>query len=184
MVSRLTEMKGFDIAEPVIRRLLAGEAQFVLLGTGQSQYQEMFRAIEAQYPTKAKAFFRYDDALARRIYAGSDIFLMPSRFEPCGQGQLIAMRYGSVPVVRATGGLADTVSNYDDGSGTGFLFEEYSPEAFWRALSRALELYVCDRKAWLGLQWRGMTQDLSWEASARKYEALYQKAIAISSRKG
>jgi len=119
-----------------------------------------------------------DQEHAKRIYGGTDIFLMPSQFEPCGLGQMIAMRYGSVPVVRATGGLADTVSDLDvaRNKGTGFTFGDYTGEALWGELERALEVFL-DQKDWRGLQERGMKADFSWTASAKKYEDLYRRAI-------
>ena len=141
MVSRLDEVKGMDLMEPVLEWLLEGEAQFVLLGTGQPQYHEMFERVRVRFPNRMRAFLKFDDVVARRIYAGADVFLMPSGVEPCGLGQMIAMRYGCVPVVRATGGLADTVTDYTARRrrGTGFAFPDYTPEACQDALDRALE---------------------------------------------
>jgi starch synthase len=126
------------------------------------------------YPGKAAIFLTFNAELAQKIYAGTDMFLMPSRFEPCGLGQMIAMRYGSVPVVRATGGLADTVQN----GATGFTFADYSSEAFWQALQRALHIYRVDRESWRAIQRQGMTTDFSWQRSARGYQQLYEWAIA------
>ncbi len=176
MVSRLDAQKGLDIAAEVLRRLLegeAGEAQLVVLGSGAADYESMLASLVARHPDRMSAVFSYAPDLAPLVYAGSDVFLMPSRFEPCGLGQLLAMRYGSVPVVRAVGGLADTVR---DGE-TGFTFDAYSPEAFWDALRRALDLRREDKKAWAALQRRGMKEDLSWEASAREYVRLYESAV-------
>ena len=140
MVTRLDAQKGLDITGHVVHLLLnafAGEAQFVVLGSGAAEFEEMFRHLAAYHPSKMAAILRYDAALAPLVYAASDMFLMPSRFEPCGLGQMIAMRYGSVPVVRATGGLVDTVHEGD----TGFSFGPYTVEAFWSALTRAMNLY-------------------------------------------
>jgi starch synthase len=179
MISRLDEVKGMDLMEPVLEWLLGEtEAQFVLLGTGQPKYHEMFKRVQACFPDQMCAFLKFDDALARRIYAGADMLLMPSRIEPCGLGQMIAMRYGCVPVVRTTGGLADTVLNYTTRQrrGTGFTFTEYTPKACRRALNRALKVYR-NKKAWRGLQQRGMSADFSWSASAQEYIRLYQQAI-------
>lgn len=176
MVTRLDWQKGLDITGHVIHLLLnahAGDAQFLVLGTGDSHYEEMFRRLADYHRDKMRAILEYNAQLAPLIYAGSDIFLMPSLFEPCGLGQLIAMRYGSVPVVRATGGLADTVA---DGI-TGFTFEHFSSDAFWNALQRAIQLYYGDKKVWSELQYRGMSADFSWERSAQGYEELYDWAI-------
>ena len=180
MVTRLDTVKGMDLVEPVLEWLLGGEAQFVLLGTGQPQYHEMFEQIQARFPDRMRAFLKFDDVLARRIYAGADMFLMPSGVEPCGLGQMIAMRYGCVPIVRATGGLADTVADYTAkrGHSTGFAFTEYTPEACRDALERALKVYP-NRKAWRKLQQRGMTADFSWSASAQEYVKLYRRAIKV-----
>jgi len=177
MVSRLDWQKGLDITGDAIHRLLnnhAGEAQFVVLGTGVPEYEQMFAQITGYHRQKSAAFLTYAGDLAPLIYAGSDIFLMPSRFEPCGLGQLIAMRYGSVPVVRATGGLADTVQ---DGV-TGFSFYTYSSDAFWDALQRAIFIYKVDRDSWRTLQRNGMSADFSWQRSAYGYQQLYEWAIA------
>jgi starch synthase len=180
MVSRLDQVKGMDLIEPVLEWLLRRDAQFVLLGTGQPEYHEMFERIQSRYPTKMHAFLRFDASLARRIYAGADIFLMPSAIEPCGLGQMIAMHYGCVPVVRATGGLADTVSDYaaQPGRGTGFVFSDYTAEACQAVLERAMAVYG-DRREWRVLQQRGMTTDLSWTASAEAYVGLYRRALSL-----
>nr|HID13566.1 glycogen synthase [Anaerolineae bacterium] len=180
MVSRLDEVKGMDLLEPVLEWLLEGEAQFVLLGTGQPRYHEMFERVQARFPDRMHAFLKFDDVLARRIYAGADMFLMPSAVEPCGLGQMIAMRYGCVPVVRATGGLADTVTDYTArrGRGIGFTFTDYTSEACSRALERALKVYH-DKKAWRGLQQQGMMTDFSWSASAQGYIKLYRRAMKV-----
>ncbi len=181
MVTRLVDQKGHDIAVPVVRRLLrgdGGEAQFILVGLGLPKYHAMFSAIAADFYDCARVFLKFDDSLAHRIFAASDIFLMPSLYEPCGTGQMAAMRYGSVPVVRSAGGLADTVSNYDPaaGTGTGFAFQNYDVNACWDALSRALVTYN-NAPAWRALQQRIMQQDLSWQAAAPNYVALYRHAI-------
>jgi starch synthase len=180
MVSRLDEVKGMDLMEPVLEWLLEREAQFVLLGTGQPEYHEMFERVHARFPDNMRACLKSDSVLARRIYAGADMILMPSGVEPCGLGQMIAMRYGCVPVVRATGGLADTVSDYKAkrGRGTGFTFTDYTPEACQEALERALKFYR-SKKAWRRLQRRGMAADFSWLASAQEYVKLYRRAIEV-----
>ncbi len=178
MVSRLDWQKGLDITGHVIHLLLnnfAGEAQFVVLGSGAPKHVDMFAQLAAYHPNKMAAFLNvFDNDLAHLIYGGSDLFVMPSLFEPCGLGQLISMRYGSVPVVRATGGLADTVHDGD----TGFTFNDYSAEAFWQALQRALHIYRVDPESWCALQQNGMAADYSWQRSARGYQQLYEWAIA------
>jgi starch synthase len=181
LVSRLDHVKGMDLMEPVLTWLLEGhDAQFVVLGTGDPRYHEMFESIQQRYPDRVRVFLKFDGVLARRIYAGSDMFLMPSFVEPCGLGQMIAMRYGSVPVVRETGGLADTVTDYttDKRHGTGFVFQERTAEGCQNALRRALEAYH-DRETWRALQVRGMESDFSWTASANAYVDLYRKAIEV-----
>lgn len=180
-ISRLTDQKGFDLVsqviDPMIRYL---KVQFVLLGTGEQRYHEMFHELSQRYPEQVRAFLTFNAPLAQRIYAGSDMFLMPSRFEPCGLGQMIAMRYGSVPVVRETGGLADTVKDFDPraGTGNGFTFREYEPLALYTAIVRAAETYR-HTDVWRRIQLAGMTADFSWAASARKYVDLYQRALAV-----
>jgi starch synthase len=174
LVSRLDYQKGLDITGEVVHRLLrgwAGEAQFVVLGSGAEQYEQMFRDFAHNHPHQARAILEFRAELAPLIYGGSDIFLMPSLFEPCGLGQLIAMRYGCVPVVRATGGLLDTVW---DGV-TGFMFQEYNAEAFWEGLARAIYVYNVDRPRWHGIMRTGMEQDFSWGKSAEAYAALYRR---------
>lgn len=176
MVSRLDWQKGLDITGHVIHMLmngLSGEAQFIVLGTGDPGYEQMFARLAAYHPEKMTAYLSYDANFAPLIYAGSDMFIMPSLFEPCGLGQLIAMRYGSVPVVRATGGLADTVL---DGE-TGFAFHDYTADAFWHALQRAIYVYNVDKPRWQAIQQNGMTADFSWQRSAVGYQQLYEWAI-------
>jgi starch synthase len=138
----------------------------------------MFSAIGADFHERARVFFKFDDSLAHRIYAASDVFLMPSLYEPCGTGQMAAMRYGSVPVVRAVGGLADTVTDFGGGTGTGFTFHDFDVNACWAALSRALSTYR-DNEAWLGLQQRGMRTDFSWDAAAPNHVMLYRRAMDL-----
>ena len=177
MVTRLDWQKGLDITGEVVHRLLngfAGEAQFVVLGTGAPEYEQMLAQITGYHREKGHAFLTYAADLAPLIYGGSDLFLMPSRFEPCGLGQLIAMRYGSVPVVRATGGLADTVQ---DGV-TGFTFYQYHVDDFWQAVQRAIYIYRVDQDTWQRIQQHGMQADYSWARSALGYQQLFDWAIA------
>ena len=177
MISRLDWQKGLDITGHVIHLLMngyAGDAQFIVLGTGEAHYEAMFAQLASYHRDKMTAYLAYDPDLAPLIYGGSDMFLMPSLFEPCGLGQLIAMRYGNVPVVRATGGLADTVQ---DGI-TGFTFFDYTSDAFWQALQRAIYIFNQDKDSWRIIQRHGMAADFSWERSAQGYQQLYEWAIA------
>ncbi len=180
-ISRLVDQKGFDILAEVFDALMTVlDIQFVLLGTGDQHYHNVFSQFAERYPEKTAIFLTFNAPLAQKIYAGSDMFLMPSRFEPCGLGQLISFRYGSVPVVRATGGLADTVRDFDPrtGEGNGFSFERYNGMDLFATIVRAVENYKY-RQTWRTLQERGMRADFSWAASARKYVDLYMRAVDV-----
>jgi starch synthase len=178
MVGRLTEQKGVDLAlEALGAPLEQGRVRAVILGQGEPRYVQLLQEMAGCYPDRLAVVLAFADDVARLIYGGCDMFLMPSRFEPCGLGQLIAMRYGCVPIVRRTGGLADTVRDHGAEGGTGFVFERVEGWATRDALERALAVYA-DRPAWVALQRRGMAQDFSWGPSARKYEALYYRALA------
>jgi starch synthase len=174
-VSRLDAQKGLDIAVPAVESWLRAGGQFVLLGTGDPALEREFARMEAERPGQASVRLRFDGAYARRIYAGADLVLIPSRYEPCGLTQMIAMRYGAVPVARRTGGLADTVVDAGDPGGTGLMFDELRPEALWDALERGLGVYA-DASRWRSLQIRGMQTDFSWNRSAQSYEELYRLA--------
>jgi starch synthase len=178
MVTRLVDQKGLDILTRALPEILSLGARLVILGTGDVKYHQILTDAAARYRGRMKVQLHYDEGLARSIYAGCDLFLMPSRFEPCGLGQMIALRYGAVPIVRRTGGLADTVLDYNarTGRGTGFVFEEYSAPALVECLRRALELYN-DREKWTRLVQAGMKQDFSWERSAKEYVKVYRKAM-------
>ncbi len=178
MVTRLAEHKGLDLLLASLPHILDRGAQLVVLGLGEPRYEEALRELALAHPDQVAAAIRFDNPLASRIYAGSDIFLMPSRHEPCGLGQLIAMRYGSVPVVRATGGLADTVDDVDpaNDTGVGFVFNRYDPIDFFGAVARALELYRFP-DTWRRIVRRGMTRDSSWDVSAAAYQRLYADAL-------
>ena len=180
MISRLTDQKGFDLLAQIAQPLFTQGIQFVVLGIGDQHYHVMFQNLTARYPEQVATFLTFNTELAQIIYAGSDMFLMPSRFEPCGLGQLIAMRYGSVPIVHSVGGLADTVQEYDPrtGGGNGFAFANYDPWELFAAIVRALELYRF-KDIWRKLQRRGMAADHSWRASARCYVDVYRDAIAF-----
>ncbi len=181
VVSRLVAQKGFDLALPALRQLLSDtDVQFILLGAGDPDLDYQFWRLGKDFPTKAKIFQGYNAAVAQRIYAGCDVFLMPSHFEPCGIGQMIAMRYGALPLVRETGGLADTVQNYDNGAGdagVGFVFSWETPQAVLGTIHWALRTYHNNRDAWQRMQRRAMQTDVSWENSAHQYVELYRNAI-------
>jgi starch synthase len=177
MVSRLVDQKGFDLLEEAERELLKMEARFVVLGTGQARYQDLMRRLATRHPERFAYRAAFDERFAHLIEAGSDLFLMPSRYEPCGLNQMYSMRYGTVPVVRATGGLADTVEDFDPATrrGTGFVFLRYEASEMTAALRRALTVYR-QPHLWFQLRANGMARDFSWRASADGYERLYQEA--------
>ena len=180
MVTRLDPQKGLNLVEEIVDYLMHLDLQFVLLGTGDARYHESFRRLAETYPEKASVNLRFDNGLAHRIEGGADIFLMPSRFEPCGLNQLISLRYGTVPVVRAVGGLADTVHEHDPraAKGNGFVFSEFNSMALFNAVQRAVELHK-DPAHWRKLQLIGMAEDHSWDASAAEYEKLYAQIAAL-----
>ena len=174
MISRLVDQKGFDLIAALGDELPTLDASFILLGTGERRYEDLWLALAGRYPDRVAARIHFDEGLAHLIEAGADLFLMPSRFEPCGLNQMYSLRYGTLPLVRATGGLYDTVRNLDPrtGEGTGFTFDEYSPRALLNTLRWALGVYR-DRETWTGMQRAGMRQDFSWDASARQYVKVY-----------
>ena len=178
MVTRLTEQKGVDLVIQALPDLLAADAQLVILGDGDPWLKKELARLEDAHPGRVCLAPRFDDGLARRIYAGSDVFLMPSRYEPCGLGQLIAMRYGSVPIGRRTGGLRDSIFDLDEHpeSPTGFLFDEFSSPGFAGAFERAA-LAFRDPETWRRLQTAGMSHDFSWNASAKHYVDIYVAAL-------
>jgi len=177
-VSRLTYQKGPDLIAEAMQEMISIGAQIALLGTGEEHYRLLFQKLAHDFPYNVSVNTSFNDSLARRIYTGSDMFLMPSRYEPCGLSQLISMRYGTIPVVRRTGGLVDTVQDYDPmtGKGTGFVFEEESPYALVSAVRRAIDVYH-NKYDWQKLIINAMKSDFSWRNSAREYIDLYQKAI-------
>jgi starch synthase len=179
MISRLADEKGLDILVEGIDGILGRDCRYVLLGTGDQKYHRLFAEINKRHPKKFKVHLTFDEAMAYRIYAGSDIFLMPSRYEPCGLGQMISMAYGTVPVVRATGGLADTVMDADKSrrDGVGYSFERYSGRALVDALERAVSTYKNDPERWRKIMIRGMEKDFSWLNSAKKYIDVYEMAV-------
>jgi starch synthase len=198
MVSRLVDQKGFDLIAEAAEELPRLDASFLVLGTGESRYEDLWRDLAARHPDRIGARIGFDEALAHLIEAGADIFLMPSRFEPCGLNQMYSLRYGTVPVVRAVGGLADTVRDFEGppvgrrgGGGVsaptpgdspnGFVFEAYTPGALLDALGRALTLFS-DQSEWRSLQTTGMREDHSWDRSAREYVRIYETVIARRAR--
>ena len=180
MVTRLVANKGLDLVVRVLDEILQHEnVQFVLLGTGDRGYEDWFKELAWRFPNKASINIRFSNELAQRIYAASDIFLMPSMFEPCGLGQLIAMRYGTIPVVRETGGLKDTVVQFDRSDvdkGNGFLFYEYNAHEMMYAIKRALAAYG-NLREWRQLVFTAMHSDFSWKRSAKEYENLYERLL-------
>lgn len=192
LVGRLTEQKGLDLLERIGPTLLEQELQLVVLGTGSKTYEDFLRGLSRRFSEKCAAVIGFDEELARQIYAGSDMFLMPSRFEPCGLSQLYSLRYGTIPIVRAVGGLVDTVTdanprNLAAGIATGFQFLHYSPVALLSAVRRALDVFR-EPDAWDHMVRFAMAQDWSWVKSARQYSALYAKnapeSVSVSRSKG
>lgn len=185
MVSRLADQKGLDLISAIGEEVLKlTPAQLVVVGTGDQRYHDFFLSLRQRYPTRVGVEFTFNADLSRKVYAGSDVYLMPSRLEPCGLGQLISLRYGTIPVVRDTGGLADTVHDWDprSHSGNGFVFHEYDHMALFVAIVRALETYKY-RDTWRELMLHAMSADHSWEASARRYVDLYQRALVSRRQK-
>ena len=177
LVSRLTDQKGFDLIGASLTELMALDAAWVMLGSGERRYEQEWRALAARYPERVSTTIGFDERLAHYIEAGADMFLMPSRFEPCGLNQLYSLRYGTVPIVRATGGLNDTVEDVAAGeSGTGFKFRDYTPDALVSTVRRALSAYR-DPAGWAAIEQRGMRQDHSWDASAAEYVKLYRAML-------
>ena len=181
MITRLVGHKGLDLLCYVARRLMWEEnAQLILIGTGEPQYETFFRDLQAQFPDQVSAQITFNVGLAARVYAAGDIYLMPSKSEPCGLSQMNAMRYGTVPVVHATGGLKDTVPPCDENAkeGLGFTFQSYNADDFYAAIKRCLNLYNGNRQAFQALQVRDMSQDFSWDVPARKYMEAFQQMLA------
>ena len=180
MVTRLAGHKGLDLLCYIARRLMwEQDCQLLILGTGEAQYEEFFKGLAAEFPDQVAAKITFNLGLAARIYAGGDIYLMPSKSEPCGLSQMNAMRYGTVPVVHATGGLKDTVPGADENGngGLGFTFQSYNGEDFMSAVERCLNLYNNDREGFRALQYRDMTQDFSWNVPAGRYMDLFHHML-------
>ena len=179
VISRLTDQKGFDLIDRVMDEMCQDVVQFAVLGTGEERYENMFRHYAWKYGGKVAAQIYYDESLAHRIYAASDAFLMPSRFEPCGLSQLMALRYGSLPIVRETGGLKDTVEPFNEyeGKGTGFSFVNYNAHEMMATVRYAEKIFYDKKRAWNQMVDRAMAADFSWHASALKYQELYDWLI-------
>ena len=177
IVSRFAAQKGFDLIEEIADDLLSDGAAIVALGAGEPRYESLFRELAGKYPRQVGVKIAYDNALAHKIEAGADMFLMPSHYEPCGLNQIYSLHYGTVPIVRATGGLDDTIEQYDatTGKGTGFKFAEYNSQALLKSVRQALAVYRTPR-AWQKLQVTGMSRDYSWRASAIEYAQVYEGA--------
>ncbi len=185
MVSRMASQKGLDLIAAAAQELITLDASIVVVGSGESQYQTMWSELARARPDRISAFIGYDEGRAHLVEGGADMFLMPSRFEPCGLNQMYSMRYGTVPVVRAVGGLVDTVKPYDprNGRGTGFLFAPYEPGAMMHALANALGAFQ-NKKMWTRLQKNGMRTDFSWDRSAEQYVTVYKRVLYPRRRVG
>ena len=179
IVSRFTGQKGFDLIAEAAPELFDEDIYLVALGNGETQWETLFRDLQAEFPDRMSVQFGYDDPLAHRIEAGCDMFVMPSRYEPCGLNQIYSLRYGTVPIVRATGGLDDTIASAPAGEATGFKFHDYNGEALLNAIRQACKMWT-NRKAWTAMMVRGMRKDFSWTVSAREYSRLYGKLVASS----
>ncbi len=182
LIARFVDQKGLDLLTEVMENIFKSGAQMVILGSGEKKYEDFFTKQQKKHPKQLGVYLGFHDNFAHKIEAGSDIFIMPSAYEPCGLNQMYSMRYGTVPVVRRTGGLADTVIDMDDATkkktATGFVFDKYDAKSFWKALERAMGVYKKHPDQWRELQLNGMARDFSWNASAQKYAELYEKIIA------
>jgi starch synthase len=182
IISRLVIQKGFDLLEAVADRLMSMNLLLLVLGSGERRFEKLFDYLHQRFPQQVAVALKFDNVLAHKIEAGADMFLMPSRYEPCGLNQMYSLRYGTVPIVRATGGLDDTVQEWDLNSqtGNGFKFYNYSPEDLLEAVGRARNAFE-NRKEWEKIQINGMSGDYSWKNAERQYVDLYQKALELKS---
>jgi starch synthase len=180
VVSRLASQKGFDLVAKILPELDSLDVNVVVLGTGEKRLETMFREWATEHSDRFCAYLMFDNGLAHQIEAGSDIFLMPSRYEPCGLNQMYSLAYGTVPLVRATGGLADSVSDADEfpDTGTGFVFRDYTADALLGTIRRAIAAHA-DVERWSRIRERGMACDFSWDRSAVHYEELYESALRV-----
>lgn len=181
MVTRLTKQKGLDLVKCVFHEIIAEDVQFILLGTGDKEFEQFFHYMAETYPDKVKVYIGFNEELAHKIYAGADLFLMPSKFEPCGLSQMIALRYGTIPIVRETGGLNDTVQSYNEftGEGNGFSFTNFNAHDMLYTIRRALTFYK-EKQIWEKLMKEAMSRDYSWGQSALKYNKVYADLMAGS----
>ena len=177
LISRLTDQKGLDLVDRIMNDIMTDGTQFVVLGTGDRRYEDMFRYYQGIHPAKLSANIYFSDELSHRIYAACDSMLVPSRFEPCGLTQLMALRYGTLPIVRETGGLKDTVIPYNEyeGTGTGFSFANYDAYELLNTINYSKKVFFDNKEAWAGLQKRAMEQNYSWANSAKIYEQMYNE---------
>jgi len=180
IVSRFADQKGFDLIAEKAHELMREDLVLVVLGSGERKYEDLFRALAAAYPGRVGVKIAYDNTLAHKVEAGADMFLMPSRYEPSGLNQMYSLKYGTVPIVRATGGLDDSIEPFDveHGTGTGFKFKEYTGEALLFAVRQALHHYM-DERIWKRIQLNGMAKDFSWKKPAAEYAKLYEAARAL-----
>ncbi|MDN3016917.1 glycogen synthase GlgA [Paenibacillus sp. BSR1-1] len=178
MVTRLTAQKGLDLVLNVFHSMMQEDVQFIVLGSGDPQYEDFFSRMEQEFPDKVRVYLGFNEALAHQIYAGADLFLMPSQFEPCGLGQLIALQYGTIPIVRETGGLNDTVHSYNEstGEGNGFTFKNFNAHDMLHTVRRANYFYQ-QKETWNSLVQNAMSQDYSWMQSAKKYNEIYEDLL-------
>jgi starch synthase len=182
LIARFVDQKGLDLLAEVFENIMKSGAQIVILGSGDKKYEELFAKQQKKHPKQIGLHLGFHDNFAHKIEAGADMFIMPSAYEPCGLNQMYSMRYGTVPVVRKTGGLADTVTDVAEATkkkpATGFVFDKYDGKSFWKALDRAITMYKKHPDEWRELQTNGMNQDFSWSNSAHKYAELYEKLLA------
>ena len=174
VVSRFATQKGFDLLEQIAPELMQEDVALLILGNGEAYFENLLRELAAKYPQKMRVKVGYDNVLAHKIEAGADMFLMPSRYEPCGLNQIYSLKYGTIPVVRATGGLDDTIEEQHEGKGNGFKFHGYDPRDFLDAIRRALAVRRVPEQ-WLDMMQRGMKQDFSWERPAQEYVKVYER---------
>jgi starch synthase len=175
IISRLVDQKGFDIFSAVADEIMQMDLQMVVLGTGDPKYHQLFKHLKDKYPKKLAVHLKFDAYTAKMIYAGSDFFLMPSRFEPCGLGQMIALAYGTIPMVRATGGLVDTIRDYDPVTkqGNGLVFYDYNEGELLHTIKRAIDIFH-QKDSWMELRQNAIRSDFSWDVSAQRFTELYQ----------
>jgi starch synthase len=176
MITRLASQKGIDLVSAVIDELLMEDVQFIILGTGDAEYEAFFKDLEARHKN-VKALIKFDRVISKKMYAGADIFLMPSKSEPCGLAQMIACSYGTVPVVRAVGGLYDSIKPYGEDWSNGFTFDNYNAHELLFTLKRALSLYKNEKENWDALVMRAKSSNFSWKISAAKYVQIYNKIL-------